>query len=275
MKSMSRYRILVHTCALSLVLLAGPCSVAAQPVVTPETAAAALAALQTLTIAPEKRCSAYDRDDYPYPQSVEQEIIAQLGGIWSPYTLRQFAGATETDIEHMVSLSEAHDSGLCSATDATRSAFARDLDNLTLASPEVNRYQKKALDAAEWLPERNRCWFAVRLVAVRAEYGLTIDAREHAALRTVLNGCESVALVRPQGGSTTEPAPAAASVATPSQDHPPVVKFRNCTMLRDAGWTRGVRRNGGTYDDSWDAAERRTYSLNPARDGDKDGHACE
>jgi hypothetical protein len=272
---MGRYRILVHACTLSLVLLTGSCSVAAQPVVTTEAATAALAALQTLTVAPETRCSAYDRDDYPYPQSVEQRIIAQLGGIWSPYTLRRFASATDTDIEHMVSLSEAHDSGLCLATGATRRAFARDLDNLTLASPEVNRYQKKALDAAEWLPEHNRCWFAARLVAVRAEYGLTIDAREHAALRRVLSGCKSVALVRPQGGSKAESAPAAASVATPSQDHPPAVKFRNCAALRSAGWTLGVRRNGGTYRDSWDAAERRTYSLNPARDGDKDGHACE
>ena len=33
-----------------------------------------------LTIAPESRCSEYDPDDYPYPQSVENPVIAQLGG---------------------------------------------------------------------------------------------------------------------------------------------------------------------------------------------------
>lgn len=45
---------------------------------------------------------------------------------------------------------------------------------------------------------------------------------------------------------------------------------------RSAGWTSGVNRDGGTYSDFWDAAERTTYSLNhQSRDRDGDGHACE
>ena len=36
-----------------------------------------------------------------------------------------------------------------------------------------------------------------------------------------------------------------------------------------------ARRKGGTYRDSWDDAEMRTYNLNTARDRDNDGHACE
>ena len=42
----------------------------------------------------------------------------------------------ETDIEHIVPLSEAHDSGLCSASATTKARFARDVLNLTLASPQ-------------------------------------------------------------------------------------------------------------------------------------------
>ena len=34
-----------------------------------------------LTIAPESRCAAPDPGDYPYPQSVEDEVIAQRGGV--------------------------------------------------------------------------------------------------------------------------------------------------------------------------------------------------
>ena len=34
-------------------------------------------------------------------------------------------------------------------------------------------------------------------------------------------------------------------------------------------------RNGGTYQDSWDDAEGRTYNLNTSSDRDNDGHACE
>lgn len=89
----------------------------------------------------------------------------------------------------MVSLAEAHDSGLCAADPATRRRFARDLDNLVLADPALNRYAKRAYDAAEWLPPRNRCWYARTIVAVRREYALTIDAREAAALEAVLQEC--------------------------------------------------------------------------------------
>ena len=35
--------------------------------------------------------------------------------------------------------------------------FARDLRNLTLASPRVNRHEKSGKDATEWVPVRNRC----------------------------------------------------------------------------------------------------------------------
>ena len=138
-----------------------------------------LAATQTLwrglVVAPESRRSPYDADDYRYPQSVEDRIIAELGGVYGPYTGRWFANKRETDIEHIVARSEAHDSGLCAADEATRRRFATDLLNLTLASPGVNRNQKRARDAAEWLPDRNRCWFADRSLAVRRKYGLTID----------------------------------------------------------------------------------------------------
>ena len=125
-----------------------------------------------LTVAPESRCSPYDPGDYPYPQSVEDRIVAQLGGVYSPYTGEWFADKYQTDIEHIVARSEAHDSGLCSAGAGTRRRFARDLRNLTLASPSLNRYQKVAKDAAEWLPEKNRCWFAHRIIDVRRAYSL-------------------------------------------------------------------------------------------------------
>ena len=87
-----------------------------------------------------------------------------------------------------------HDSGLCAADAATRARFARDLRNLTLASPSVNRHQKSGKDAGEWVPDRNRCWFAGRVVQVRRAYGLTIDRREAAALERILSGCGSTAL---------------------------------------------------------------------------------
>ena len=102
-----------------------------------------------------------------------------------------FDSKGDTDIEHLVARSEAHDSGLCRADAATRRAFSRDLLNLTLASPRVNR-QKGAKDAAEWQPDTNQCWFAQTVVDVRRAYRLTIDRREAAALDRILVGCSGL-----------------------------------------------------------------------------------
>ncbi len=158
------------------------------------TVAAATSTWRGLVIADENRCSPYDSGDYSYPQSVEDDIIASLGGIYSPYTGECFASKSETDIEHMLARSEAHDSGLCAADDGTRRSFGRDLDNLTLASPSLNRYEKSAKDAADWLPDRNRCWFVDTIIEIRRKYGLTIDQREADAIDQVLASCTSTDL---------------------------------------------------------------------------------
>ena len=148
-----------------------------------------------LTIAPENRCSPYNSKDYSYPQSVEPKIIESIGKIYGPYTGTCFASRRQTDIEHIVARSEAHDSGLCSASSVIRKRFASDLLNLTLASPKVNRSHKVDKDAADWLPALNQCWFASRVIAVKKKYNLTVDRREAVALDRVLSKCDSTTLI--------------------------------------------------------------------------------
>ena len=86
-----------------------------------------------LVVAPEERCTPYNADEYSYPQSVEPQIADRLGGVYSPYTCETFGELTETDIEHIVARSEAHDSGLCLALPERKREFARDIRNLTLS----------------------------------------------------------------------------------------------------------------------------------------------
>lgn len=63
-----------------------------------------------LVVAPEHRCSAYERQrDYPYPQSVEADIIHNLGNVYGPYSGTCFSSARDTDVEHIVAVSEAQD----------------------------------------------------------------------------------------------------------------------------------------------------------------------
>ena len=143
--------------------------------------------LNSLTVRPEYRCSSYDRSDYYYPQSVEP-LIAKRDGMGSRYTGYRFSSLRESQIEHVVALSEAHDSGMCGASLAQRKQFAQDLDNLVLALPRVNR-KKYNKDAAGWAPGRNQCWFARTIIKVKAKYNLSIDAREKAALRKLLDDC--------------------------------------------------------------------------------------
>lgn len=173
-----------------------------------------------IVIKPEDRCSPYDRAHYPYPQTVEDEIIARMDGlIYSPYTGESFASKRETDIEHMIAVSEAHDSGLCAADTATRRAFARDLDNLTLAAPALNRNQKGAKDLAEWLPTQNRCWFVGKVIAAKKKYGLSMDAKEAAAALNVLAECFSLEMkiITPvENPPTATPIPTEPTVSGPS-----------------------------------------------------------
>jgi len=219
-----------------------------------------------LVVQPEHRCVPYNRQDYPYPPSVEDRIVAQMGGhVYEPYTGRTFDDTGQTDIEHIVATSEAHDSGLCAANMATRRAFARDILNLTLASPSVNRHQKRDHDAGEWLPQRNRCWFADRIVRVRQKYDLTIDRREAEVLEHILWGCVTVEMVFHE--SATE-----GIIITPTLTEP--------AQAVDALALWDDNGNGQIT-----CAEARHHGIAPAprthpayrfmRDGDGDGIVCE
>ena len=83
----------------------------------------------------------------------------------------------------MVALAEAYDSGIVEADNRT---FAADIDNLTIAVPNVNRFDKGDRDAAEWQPDRNRGWFAAAVVAVKQKYSLSVNPGERDALERML-----------------------------------------------------------------------------------------
>ena len=181
-------RLLFVCLAASFLIASSPIDVLAGPGGTTESLG--------LTVAPESRCSPYNSRDYSYPRSLEKCVIAGMDGqIYTPYSGTRFKSRRQIDIEHIVARSEAHDSGLCSADPETRKRFARDLRNLTLATPTVNRHLKGYKDAGEWLPDRNKCWFADRVVEVKRKYQMTVDSREAQALESVLSGCDSVEIV--------------------------------------------------------------------------------
>ena len=235
-----------------------------------------------IEIRDESRCSPYNKDsDYRYQQTVEDDIIEELGGIYSPYTGECFSSKQETDIEHIVATSEAHDSGLCESSVQRRRDFASDPLNLTLASPKVNRSEKSDNDGAEWMPSMNKCWFAQRIVEVRRKYGLTIDRREAEALERILSACSSVEMEFVDCASEiSEVRPASSDALSEFYDNwqpgDPPPESCSAEALNE-------------YDDNGNGritcAEARSHGIAPVlrghpaypcmRDGDGDGVVCE
>ena len=173
------------------------------------TSTAWAAALEDLTVEPENRCSPYNSDvrkaDYGYSWQIELDIVRKAGfqvdrrgnldrPFPSPYKKDVwFNSIKETDIEHIIPVSEAHDSGLCDPNKKEqRHQIAQDLDNLTIALPSTNREEKWAYDPAEWLPEINQCAYAQTWVNVKHKYDLSVDQAEYDALADVLSGCAAI-----------------------------------------------------------------------------------
>ena len=240
----------------------------------------ALITLSTLVVAPENRCSPYDSDSYPYSQSVEAQIVSRMGGrIYGPYTGKTFSSTSETDIEHIVAKSEAHDSGLCSAGAGTRRTFSNDLLNLTLASPSVNRHQKTGKDFAEWTPALNKCWFADTTIKVKFKYRLTVDSREKAALERTLLGCNSVGMVF--SGAVQQSATRSNQQTSTRQQVQPTQPAQQHSQPASANWQQWDTNGNGRIT----CAEARAAGIAPVHRGhpayprmndrDNDGVVCE
>ena len=146
------------------------------------------------------------RDDmlrkYLHNAVFEGSCIVLSGTLNDPYTgtLVTFVrgGYDEVDVDHMVSLSDAWQTGAQYWPAEKRLALANDPLNLQPTAAWVNR-QKSDSDAASWLPSNKsyRCEFVARQVAVKRKYGLWVTSSEQAAVVSVLRGCSSLALPEP------------------------------------------------------------------------------
>ncbi len=149
-----------------------------------------------LPVEPEHLRNPRERPQNFFPTGLEGLLRSQLRMDRTPYTCADLRarGLAETEIEHIVAIAEARDSGL-PADDVLD--FSHDPGNLTLALKAENR-RKGALDAADYLPEHNQCWFAGKVVHVKQRWGLSVDDREAAFLKMALTGCSAEAIARPQ-----------------------------------------------------------------------------
>jgi len=113
-------------------------------------------------------------------------------GRWYSYYDRvSWTDPSDVDIDHMVPLAEAWDSGARSWSTSTRRAFANDLgDYRTLVGVTDNVNQSKGdQDPATWLPRYDTCRYLREFVAVKLRWRLRIDSAEKREMSSLASSC--------------------------------------------------------------------------------------
>jgi hypothetical protein len=120
----------------------------------------------------------------------------KTGKWFSYYDRRSWTQASDVDIDHLVPLKEAWDSGAKRWNADTRKRYANDLkDSRTLVAVTDNVNQSKGdRDPAGWMPRYGRCTYVRQWVAVKLRWSLKVDKAEKAKLVKLASGCSNARL---------------------------------------------------------------------------------
>lgn len=115
-------------------------------------------------------------------------------GEWlDPYTNNLYYFASELDVDHVVPLYNAWQSGAYLWNDFKREEFANDMifeDHLIAVDKQQNR-QKGAKDPSEWMPANSdfHCEYVAIWIEIKYLWELTITSSEYKFLDTVISSC--------------------------------------------------------------------------------------
>lgn len=165
--------------------------------------------------------------------------------------------STAFDVDHLVALAEAWDSGAKRWNAKTRERFANDLGDprsLVAVSASSNR-SKSDQDPADWMPALGGCKYLKQWVAVKVRWHLKVNAAERRALRSRASDCRNVVIeVR---RATVELASTSGGGGSDGLDP----RYDYCYQAKAAGYGPYHQASDPEYD--W-------YT-----DGDNDGVVCE
>ena len=194
-------------------------------------------------------------------------------GQWAAlYTGATVTDAGSLDVDHLVPLKHAHDSGGWQWDSDRKRQYANDLtaaDHLIAVTASANR-QKGSQGPAEWKPLNPAAWcqYARAWITVKLTWGLTSTTAEHTALREMLGTCANGgAMVAPVAAPTATPRPLPTATPVPTA-RPSGGPYANCEAAVAAGEprVRGSKGNGRGFV---------AWKVPSARDGDGDGVVCE
>ncbi len=125
-----------------------------------------------------------------------RDCVVSSGVLVDPYSGEKIAferGAKtsmDVQIDHVVALSNAWQTGAFKLSYEKRLAFANDPMNLLAVKGRLNS-QKGDGDAATWLPPLKsiRCAYVAQQIVVKAKYGLWVTPPEKAAMQSLLAKC--------------------------------------------------------------------------------------
>lgn len=188
----------------------------------------ALEAVSTLTVRQTDSVSGYDRDLFQWNKFDEDgdgcdtrnDILARdldniskqdkcvvLSGILDdPYTgdridfQRGQSTSSKVQIDHIVALSDAWNSGASHWNESELRAFGNDPYNLAAVDGTANT-QKSNSSADEWLPANAaaRCLYVATQVGVKEHYALTVTQTEAQKMREVLGSCPTQSIPQSNG----------------------------------------------------------------------------
>lgn len=210
----------VSSTAVSIIVVStAAVTVTAAPAQAATYSAPLRTAISSLPVATEVR-TGYDRTLFPHWKDADGDcqnarhevLVAETSvtatfttssrctvatGRWlSYYDRASWTAASDVDIDHVVALAEAWDSGARSWTTTRRQAYANDLgDKRSLAAITDNvNHSKGDQDPATWLPTYDRCRYVIEWTAVKIRWGLSVDAGERNALVQQGSLCSDVTL---------------------------------------------------------------------------------
>ena len=210
---------LVSASITTVVMAVATLTVVAAPAQAGSYSAPLRTAISQLPVATEVR-TGYDRTLFPHWKDLDGDcqdtrhevLIAETSvsptyttssrcsvatGRWFSYYDRvSWTAASDVDIDHMVPLAEAWDSGARNWTTSRRQSFANDLgDSRSLVAVTDNVNQSKGdQDPATWLPTYDRCRYILEWTAVKIRWGLTVDTAEKNTLTSLGAQCTNVTL---------------------------------------------------------------------------------
>ena len=209
---------------------------------------------------------------------IDDDCQPEHGAWLSWFDGEKIRNSSSLDIDHLVPLAEAHQSGAARWSAARKESFANDLDlpgALTAVSASSNR-SKGARDPASWKPPLESAWcqYAHDWIAVKAKWNLRADTSEIAALRLMLKKCEPDHQRRIEQpgrlefilGQVSDSNDSNSDLTT--QTGSTQVTYASCSAAEAAGVERqrGTRGNGRGFP---------AQLVPSARDGDNDGVVCE